>query len=132
MKKRSENCWLMHNRIVTAVATTSAQRQAPRNERTRVTSASCMLACGSSNTMRSAGATAVSLAEGDIVSPETVFAFDLERIAPVLFEAVRHVRLGQRRSACLHPAVEKRLVVRRRAGLAVVRPCRCQHLLALE
>ena len=30
MKKRSENCWLMHSRMVAAVATTSAQRQAPR------------------------------------------------------------------------------------------------------
>src|SRR4029079_4252834 len=77
MKKRSENCWLMHKRMVTAVATTSAQRHAPRNDRTRVTSASCMLACGSSNSMRDAGATMLSLAEGDIISPEAVFAFDL-------------------------------------------------------
>src|SRR6476620_4644983 len=79
MRKRSENCWLMHKRMVTAVATTSAQRQAPRQERTRVTSASCMLACGSSNTTGWAGATAVSLAEGDIVSPEAVFVFDCGR-----------------------------------------------------
>ena len=77
MKKRSENCWLMQSRIVAAVAATSAQRHAPRNDRTRVTSASCMLACGSSNSMRDAGATMLSLAEGDIVSPETVFAFDV-------------------------------------------------------
>src|SRR5690348_14503902 len=70
MKKRSENCWLIHSRIVTAVAITSAQRHAPRNERTRVTSASCMLACGSSNSIRCAGATTLSLAEADIVSPE--------------------------------------------------------------
>ena len=30
MKNRSENCWLMHSRIVAAVATTSVQRQPPR------------------------------------------------------------------------------------------------------
>src|SRR5437870_10443863 len=57
----------MHKRMVTAVATTSAQRQAPCNERTRVTSASCMLACGSSNSIRFAGATTPSLAEDNIV-----------------------------------------------------------------
>ena len=51
MKKRSENCWLMQSRMTAAVATTSAQRQAPRKLRTRVTSASCMLAWGSSNTI---------------------------------------------------------------------------------
>src|SRR5213596_166094 len=69
MKKRSENCWLMHSRMVTAVVITSAQRHAPRNVRTRVTSASCMLACGSSNTIRCTGATTLSLKD-DIVSPE--------------------------------------------------------------
>jgi len=35
------------------------------------------LACGSSNTICPAGAAAPLLAEGDIISPETVFAFDL-------------------------------------------------------
>ena len=67
----------MHKRMVTAVATTSAQRHAPCNVRTRVTSASCMLACGSSNTIGFAGATTLSLAEDDIIYPETVLAFDL-------------------------------------------------------
>src|SRR5215207_3585056 len=66
----------MHKRIVTAVATTSAQRHPPCRVRTRVTSASCMLACGSSNTIGFAGAAAPLLVEGDIISPETVFAFD--------------------------------------------------------
>ncbi len=79
MKKRSENCWLMHSRIVAAVATTSVQRHAPRKVRTRVTSASCRLpmpACGSSNSIRLAGAAAVSDAEGDIIFPRMVFAFE--------------------------------------------------------
>src|SRR2546430_6712798 len=137
MKKRSENCWLMHSRMVTAVATTSAQRHAPRSVRTRVTSASCMLACGSSNSIRCAGATTLSLTEDDIIYPETVFAFDLSEFRrcywkAALFKAVRHAGLGQRRSARLHPGIEKRLVIRWRIGLGEVRPRRRQYLLALE
>ena len=86
-------------------------------------------ACGSSNSIRFAGATTLSLAEGDIISLETVLRLRLERIeAVLLFKAVRHVGFCQRRSARLHPAVEKRLVIRWRVGLAVVRPCRGQYL----
>src|SRR5947208_9008335 len=80
MKKRSEHCLLMHSRMVTAVAITSAQRHAPLNVRTRVTSASCMLACGSSNTIRCTGATTLSLTEDDIVSPEHGVRLGPERL----------------------------------------------------
>ncbi|WLA69688.1 hypothetical protein [Bradyrhizobium diazoefficiens] len=74
MKKRSENCWLMQSRMVAAVAVTSVQRQAPRNARTRVTSASCMLPaapCGSSNTTRLASSLgAVETEADDMIDPD--------------------------------------------------------------
>src|ERR1700709_377668 len=68
MKNRSENCWLIHSRMVAAVAITSAQRQPPCKTRTRVTSASCRLpmpACGSSNSIRFGAAAALS--DADII-----------------------------------------------------------------
>ena len=71
MKNRSENCWLMQSRMVAAVATTSAQRQAPRSVRTRVTSASCMLAWGSSNSILFEAA-AATLSDTDISIPRRV------------------------------------------------------------
>src|SRR3978361_1990378 len=71
MKNRSENCWLIHRRMVAAVATTSAQRQPPCKTPTRVTSASCRLpmpACGSSNSIRVGAAAALS--DADIIYPQ--------------------------------------------------------------
>src|SRR5438876_12142906 len=102
MKKRSENCWLMHSRMVTAVASTSAQRHAPRSVRTRVTSASCMLACGSSNSIGCAGATTLSLTEDYMIYAETVLAFDLSEFRrcywrAALFRAVGHAGFARRR-----------------------------------
>src|SRR4029079_13878148 len=122
------------SRMVTAVAITRAQRQVPRRTRTRVTSASCMLpapACGSSNSIRFAGAAALSLAEADIIHPGSCSPTSEAEVA-ALFEPVRHVGLRQCRGAGLQPAVKEGLVVRRRVGLAVVGPCRREHLLALE
>ena len=58
--------------FVAAVAPTSIQRQAPRRVRTRVTSASCMLAaapCGSSNTIRLASFCEAVEVEEDIIDP---------------------------------------------------------------
>ena len=68
----------MHKRMVTAVATTSAQRHAPCKRShardfgflhvgMRVVEHNCALPARLT----------LSLAEGDIISPETVFAFDL-------------------------------------------------------
>ena len=83
MKKRSENCWLMHSRMVAAVAITSAQRHAPRNVRTRVTSASCILpapACGSSNSIRLCRRGRRYRSQKlTSFHPEMVFAFERER-----------------------------------------------------
>src|SRR6185369_1467259 len=127
MKKRSENCWLMQSRITAAVATTSAQRQPPRKLRTRVTSASCMLAWGSSNTTLLGVVAALSAT--DMIDPPSRGAGGADVL---LIEPVRHAGLRQCRPACLHPAFEEGLFVRRRIALGVVRPGGDQHFLTLE
>src|SRR5713101_6729367 len=81
MKKRSVNCWLMHRKMVAAVAATSSQRHGPESLRTRVTSPSTgplSAAWGSANTTLSgaaavvdrAGAERLMGAVGDTGSPE--------------------------------------------------------------
>src|SRR3954471_16495035 len=146
MKNRSENCWLMQSRMVTAVATISAQRHAPRKVRTRETSASCrppMPACGSSNSMRFAPAAAAAAGmssagdETDDMSTPGEFAqltaLRKRREEPALFlKSVRHIGFLQRRSAGIHPARQERLVVGRRAGFAVIGPRRGQNRLPLQ
>src|SRR5262245_3205702 len=128
MKNRSENCWLMQSRMVAAVATTSAQRQAPRKLRTRVTSASCILAWGSSNTIFFEAA-AAALSDTDMSIPVT----SCQRPCSLRsIEPVRHAGLGESRAARLHPAVEESLFIGGRIALVVLRPGGGQHLLALE
>src|SRR5437899_11516330 len=51
--------------------------------------------------------------------------------AALLLKPVRHVGLGERRGARLHPAIEESFLVRRRIALGVFRPGRCQHILPL-
>src|SRR5437016_6878811 len=115
----------MQSRMVAAVAATSAQRQVPRNDRTRVTSASCILAWGSSNSIRLADAAAI-VSDTDMIDSPVVSRQQL-----LLFKPVGHVRLGERRGTRLHPAVEEGLVVGRRIVLVVPRPSGGQHLLPL-
>src|ERR1044071_5856219 len=100
----------MQSRMVAAVATISAQRHAPRSVRTRVTSASCILAWGSSNTTLFGAVAALS--DADIIDPPSRGA--LRRRRDFLLEPVRHAGLGERRGARLHPAVEESLFIGRR------------------
>ena len=78
MKKRSENCWLMHSRMVAAVATTSAQRHAaaqrahPRDFGFLHVGMRVVELNPSLPARRRYRSQKVTL-----VSPETVFAFDL-------------------------------------------------------
>src|SRR5689334_12658607 len=126
MKKRSENCWLMQSRMVAAVATTSAQRQPPRRLRTRVTSASCMLAWGSSNTIFFASA-AATLSATVIWIPRCVAL----PLAQSFAKPIGHVRLGERIRARLQPAIDEGFFFRRWITLVVIRPGRGQHVLTL-
>ncbi len=59
----------MQSRMVAAVATIRAQRQNPRKPRTRVTSASCMVAWGSSNSIFFGVAATATLSDAVILDP---------------------------------------------------------------
>ena len=63
---------------------------------------------------------------------QTGLAFRVKLTATVQSRSGRHVGLGERRGAHLHPAVKEVLVVGRRIGFAVLRPCCGQHCLPLE
>src|SRR3954453_404237 len=110
----------MHSRIVKAVAKISAQRQAPLNVRTRVTSASCkppIPACGSSNSTRFAvGNSEAADDEADDMELsrqmiQTFWSLAFKR--KLFFKTVRHVGLLQGRGTGLRPACEEFLVVGR-------------------
>src|SRR5918995_5041462 len=114
MKKRRANCWLMQRKMVTPVATISAQRHTPDKVRTRRVSASAgPIWCGSLNTIRAA------------------WSVMLPPCGEGLFEDHVHPGLAESGRAGLHPALGERLVVRRRGG-AVGLPGVDHHLLALD
>src|SRR5437588_1543855 len=152
----------MQSRMVAAVASTNAQRHAPRSVRTLATSDSCRPptpACGSSNSMRlapAAIATAGMSSAGDETDDINELACSPDRAkrnpgppsdavlpgfaalypgydyAKLLLEPVRHAGFLQRRGAGVHPAGQELLVVGGWVGLGVVGPCAGQHRLPLE
>src|SRR3954453_4732719 len=127
MKNRNENCWLMHNRIVTAVATIRAQRHAPRKVRTRVTSASCSPptpACGSSNSTRLAAVMSGSAAveAEDMNVPGDVLPMAMAARPLLLLKSVRHIGLLQGGRARAHPAGKEVLVIGGGVGFFVFVP----------
>src|SRR5688572_307964 len=139
MKKRSANCWLMQRKIVSAVATISAQRQTPCRVRTRVTSASARpptAACGSSNTTFFGASAAVAAEdfagpEEDTVDMDTP-SFSGLKSCGVRSEADVHAGFGQRGGALLHPAVGEFLRIGRRVRLGEAGPGRGERFLTLE
>src|SRR3954452_6876397 len=137
MKNRNENCWLMDNRIVTAVATIRAQRHAPRKVRTRVTSASCSPptpACGSSNSTRLAAVMSGSAAveAEDMNVPGDVLPMAMAARPLLLLKSVRHIGLLQGGRARAHPAGKEVLVIGGWIGFAVFGPCCGQNCLPFE